>query len=219
MAATTVTVNSAVIIEEAGLGRPLINSSAKLESGYTPVEFDLLMEKNVVDITTQAVVGLSNVVVLGMTDANTLNGVLYGKIANGTGGAGDVFVYLYKDAARSAEVAKSDNLTRATMTVGTFAESNSSGITGTFSILAATANASDQVFTTRKEYSRYDRDNLTNQSIVGLVSFYDSELFQIECYSNPVKALIDGIGCDNVDGMFERDAMMKAALLKNITLV
>ncbi len=219
MAATTVTVNSAVIIEEAGLGRPLINSSAKLETGYTPAEFDLLMEKNVVDITTQAVVGISNAIVLGMTDANTLNGVLYGKIANGTGGAGDAFVYLYKDAARSSEVAKSDNLTRATMTVGTWAESNSSGITGTFSIAANTANAADQVLTARKEYSRYDRDNLTGQSIVGLVSFYDSELFQIECYANPVKALMDGIGCDNVDGQFERDAMAKAALLKNITLV
>lgn len=217
--ATTVTTNSGVIIEEAGLGRPIVSTTSKLKTGYTPAQFDVIMSKNVVDITTQAVVGLSNVVIVGMTDANTLNGVLYGKIANGSGGAGDVYVYLYKDAARSAEVAKSDNLTRANMTVGTWAESNSSGITGTFSILAATANATDQVFTTRKEYSRYDRDDLTGRTLEGIAADYQATDATLELYSNPVKALMDGCGFDNVDGFFERDALQAAAIAKNVTLV
>lgn len=215
MAATTVTVNSAVIIEEAGLGRPLCDAADNLESGYTPVEFDLLMEKDSVEITTQTVAALSAFALTGMSDANTLDGVLYGKIDGITYSV----VHLYKDAARSAEVATGDNITRTVGGSVTLTAANASGLSGTCIVIPDAVNAATLVLTARKEYSRYDRDNLTGQSVVGIVSFYDSELFQIECYSNPVKALIDGIGCDNVDGIYERDAMKKAALLKNITLV
>jgi hypothetical protein len=98
-------------------------------------------------------------------------------------------------------------------------ESNSSGISGTFAIAAATANSTDQVFTTRKEYSRYNRDALTNQTVLGIVADYNSTDATIELYAAPVKALMDECGFDNVDGVFEREALKNACLLKNITLV
>lgn len=218
MTAISINSDTDTIIEE-GNGRSIYNALNKLKSGYTPAAKDVLVAKDVVDITTQAVVGLSAPVLVGMKDANTTNGLLYGKIINGSGGAGDAYVVLYSDAARSAEVAKSDNLTRATMTVATMSESNSSGISGTINILANTANSADQVFTTRKEYSRYDGNALTGNEIQGIISEYDSVTGIIKTYARPTKAVMDKVGFSNLTEVFGRNDLRVAALLKNIELV
>jgi len=211
---TTVTNNSNVIIDEAATGRPIIDVASKLKTGYAPAQYDILMSKDVVDITTQAVAAISALVLTGFTDANTNNGVLYGSITGTTNST----VTIFKDAARSASVA-TGAVVRSAGGAVTLAEANSSGISGTCNIIADAVNAADLVATVRKEYDRYDRDDLTNQTVLGLVSNYDSVNTDIELYAAPVIAVMDRCGYDNVDGKFEREALKNAVLLKNITLV
>lgn len=207
-----VNINSSVIIREGNSGRSYIDTLNKLKSGYTPAEFDLLMEKDVMSITSQAVAAITSIGLTGMSDANTNNGLLYGSITGTTNST----VTIFKDAARSASVATGSVVRSAGGTV-TLAEANSSGISGTCVIIADAVNATDQVFTVRKELSRYNRDNLTGQSVKGLVA--EVVAGSLNLYSTPLVAKFDGVGCDNVDGVFERDAMAKAALVKNIELV